>query len=81
MIENCGIIKMIFKRERLVSMKENCLQATESLLQFIRKSPTAFHAVESAEALLLSHGFVRLEEAADWKLMSGGKYFVTRNRS
>ena len=62
-------------------MKELARSTTEELLQFIRKSPTAFHAVEQTERLLQANGFVRLEEKDEWKLVLGEKYYVTRNAS
>lgn len=57
------------------------IEQTERLLDFIRKSPTAFHAVENAEKILTEKGFERLEEVDEWKIRPGGRYFVTRNLS
>lgn len=54
---------------------------TERLLDFIRKSPTAFHAVNSAATMLKDAGFTCLQEGAEWKLQAGGKYYLTRNQS
>ncbi|MBO4298311.1 MAG: M18 family aminopeptidase [Clostridia bacterium] len=51
------------------------------LLRFIRKSPTAFHAVESLTEDFSRAGFTRLQEREPWRLTPGGLYFVTRNRS
>ena len=51
------------------------------LLDFISKSPTAFHATESMAKELLEEGFVQLNEADEWELESGKRYFVTRNNS
>ena len=56
-------------------------QMTQELLSFIEKSPTAFHAVKEIADKLTKEGFVRLEECDEWNLISGGKYFVTRNQS
>ncbi len=55
--------------------------ATESLLSFIKKSPTAFHAVKTIGEMLDEAGFVRLEEAQEWTLEAGKGYYVTRNGS
>ncbi|VAW75663.1 Aspartyl aminopeptidase [hydrothermal vent metagenome] len=51
------------------------------LLDFIRRSPTPFHATENLRALLLDAGFDELKEADCWQTRAGGHYFVTRNNS
>lgn len=51
------------------------------LMAFIQQSPTPFHAVQSMSEQLQASGFVALQEAADWDLQPGGKYYVTRNGS
>lgn len=53
----------------------------QGLLEFLQASPTPFHAVSRANALLAEHGFVLLDEAADWGKLAPGKYSVTRNGS
>ena len=63
------------------NMDLNAREQTERLLDFIRRSPTAFHAAENAGAILREAGFEPLEEAARWDLRPGGRYFVTRNLS
>lgn len=55
--------------------------AAENLLQFIRKSPTAFHAVEQISERLEKSGYVRLDEGSQWNLLAGKDYYVTRNQS
>ena len=62
-------------------MTQENIRATEGLIDFIRKSPTAFHAVDTAAGMLEEAGFSRLNECDDWNLVRGGKYYVTRNRS
>ena len=57
------------------------MNLNEELLAFIDRSPTAFHAVESARTLLEEAGFVRLKEADAWQIKKGGRYYVTRNSS
>lgn len=53
----------------------------EKILELIDKSPTAFHVVENAKAILDSQGFTGLKESDVWNLAAGGKYYVTRNDS
>ena len=52
-----------------------------SLFEFIKKSPTAYHTVASVKERLVADGYVELSEGSSWKLCDGGKYFVTRNGS
>ncbi len=51
-----------------------------SMLHFIRKSPEAFHAVNTLASMLEEAGYVRLAEGG-WTLEQGGKYYVMRNGS
>ncbi|MDE6128400.1 MAG: M18 family aminopeptidase [Lachnospiraceae bacterium] len=60
---------------------KDCETRTEELLQFIGESPSVFHAVESIKKRLLSAGYAELKEAEEWRLLAGGRYFVTRNDS
>lgn len=53
----------------------------EELFTFITKSPTAFHAVDTMRKMLLEDGFEELMEGHRWKIVPGGKYYVTRNDS
>lgn len=53
----------------------------QGLFDFIEKSPTAFHAAGQICAMLEQAGFVRLSERQTWKLVAGGRYYVTRNDS
>lgn len=54
--------------------------ATE-LIQFIKTSPSAFHAVDTMKKEFLANGFTALAENERWNLKAGGQYFVTRNDS
>jgi aspartyl aminopeptidase len=54
---------------------------TLELADFIASSPTAFHAVASAVALLQKNGFQQLDEKEPWQTLPAGKYFVLRNDS
>ena len=51
------------------------------LLDFIARSPTAFHAVENTARALAEAGFVELYETEDWLLSPGARAFVRRNGS
>lgn len=53
----------------------------ERFLDFIQKSPSAFHAVKTLCAALDAGGYTPLCETAPWRLSPGGKYYVTRNGS
>ena len=51
------------------------------LLDFISRSPTAFHAVENAAKALADVGFSELFETESWTLGPGAKAFVRRGGS
>ena len=51
------------------------------MMDFIRQSPTAFHAVANLQEMLKGQGFRPLNECEPWKLVPGGSYYVTRNQS
>ena len=54
------------------------------LIDFIKNSPTPFHAVEIMAQILERHGFKQLDEADQWSINNGqqdGRYYVTRNDS
>ncbi len=53
----------------------------ENLLNFLRRSPTPFHAVENLGKILEEKGFKHLDESQSWDLSSSDGYFVTRNNS
>ena len=55
--------------------------AVKGLLEFIRKSPTAFHAVATAAEQLEQADFHCLHEGENWNLRAGEKYYLTRNQS
>ena len=56
-------------------------KTTEALLDFIKKSPTAFQATAEMEKKFAENGYQLLSEREHWKLQPGGKYIVTRNHS
>lgn len=51
------------------------------MMAFIQQSPTAFHAVANLRDMLEAQGFDLLSECEPWRLVPGGRYFVTRNQS
>ena len=53
----------------------------QQFLDFVRRSPSAFHAAQAVADVLDAHGFTRLREHQPWTIVPGGKYYVTRNRS
>lgn len=55
--------------------------SVSAFLDFIKASPSAFHAAASCCELLRENGFAELSEHAPFDVKPGGKYFVTRNRS
>lgn len=56
-------------------------QQVQNFQEFIRRSPSAFHAVENICQTLSQNGFQPLQERETWNIVPGGKYYVTRNRS
>lgn len=60
------------------------MQASEfldDLFTFIRTSPTAFHATQSALQLLGKEGFTLLDEQAPWGHLAPGAYMVERDQA
>jgi aspartyl aminopeptidase len=53
----------------------------EDLLRFLGAAPTPYHAVAELSLRLTRAGFQGLNEAEEWQLDSGGRYFVIRNGS
>ncbi|KAK9486092.1 aminopeptidase I zinc metalloprotease-domain-containing protein [Lipomyces starkeyi] len=50
-------------------------------LSFVNSSPSPYHVVENAKALLSNAGFLELKERDSWagKIEKGKMYFLTRN--
>lgn len=57
------------------------MNINNQLFDFLKKSPTAYHAVNSVKEMLLENGYTELFEGSSWKLSEGGKYFAVRNGS
>ncbi|MDE7213989.1 MAG: M18 family aminopeptidase [Anaeroplasmataceae bacterium] len=53
----------------------------KEFLEFIKDTPTAFHASFKFKENLKKEGFTELKENEAWKLSLGGKYFIGRNMS
>lgn len=52
-----------------------------SLLDYLQRSPTPFHATRELADRLSHAGFETLNESQSWQLQAGGRYLVTRNDS
>ena len=53
----------------------------DGLLEFLKQSPTPFHAVDNIHEILRAAGFVHLYEGDQWDISPGGSYYVIRNDS
>ena len=53
----------------------------DNLFDFIRRSPSAYHAVDTVAKALISHGFTELYEVDSWRLIDGEGYFIRRDGS
>lgn len=51
---------------------------TVDLLEFIRRSPTPYHAVDSAAQRLRAAGFALLDEESSWQQLRPGRYYLQR---
>ena len=50
----------------------------KSLLRFLDAAHSVYHATAGLTEELEKNGYVRLEEQKNWKLIPGGRYFLTR---
>lgn len=53
----------------------------KQFLDFIKSSPSSYHAVSTIEKMLDAVNFKRLYESQRWELKPNSKYYVTRNDS
>jgi len=53
----------------------------QDLGEFIKNSPTPFHATQNVLALFIDAGFEQLDEGKDWEITPNKGYVVTRNDS
>lgn len=57
------------------------MHSANDFIDFVKQSPTAFHAIDVLGRALEADGYERLNEFAPWRIAPGGRYYVTRNRS
>ena len=57
------------------------IESTQKLLDFIKKSPSCYHAVRNIREEFMENGCEVLTEGKKWDLKAGGSYVVTRNQS
>ena len=51
------------------------------VIDFIKNSPTAYHAIDTVAKRLVAEGYAELSENSVWELSAGGRYFTVRNGS
>jgi aspartyl aminopeptidase len=56
-------------------------ELNQGLIDFLKASPTPFHATAALAQRLQAAGFQPLDERAPWHTEAGGRYYVTRNDS
>lgn len=56
-------------------------ELNQGLIDFLKVSPTPFHATASLAQRLEAAGYIRLDERLSWEVAAGGRYYVTRNDS
>ncbi|MGM9948416.1 M18 family aminopeptidase [Floccifex sp.] len=59
----------------------NYIETSKELFDFIQKSPSMFHSIETIDSYLTKAGFTYLPEGKPWTIEKGGCYFTTRNHS
>lgn len=57
------------------------MKLVSELFDFIKKSPTAYHAAEACAQMLSSCGYTELTTVKASELKDGGKYFIRKNGS
>ncbi len=62
-------------------LNQETRKITEELFAFIKKSPSAFHVIDSIEEELKEAGFTKLDKSQEWDLEQGGKYYITMNQT
>ena len=62
-------------------MTNNTNQIAQDLLDYIKRSPTPFHATKNLVELFTENGFTALDEGESWSIKSNSAYVVTRNDS
>ena len=46
------------------------------LLNFIKNSPSCYHAIDNMKHILDKNGFCEVVEGKNWTIKEGGKYYV-----
>ena len=54
---------------------------TKDLKKFLDESPVGLYAAANIRGMLLENGYTECQEGSEWKLVTGGRYFVMRNGS
>ena len=57
------------------------MERISCLRNFLDRAHSVYHAVALLAETLKAEGYTQLSEADEWKLVSGGKYYVIRNGS
>ena len=60
---------------------KNEQEFAKNLIEFIDKSPSAFHATRNVEDILTKEGFKKINLQDKWNLEKEGKYYVVKNNS
>lgn len=56
-------------------------ELAKELIDFLYKSPTAWHNVDVVKEELNANGYIEVDEKNAWDIKAGGKYYVTKNMS
>ncbi len=67
--------------DNIMSNNTSSTSFNQGLCEFLDKSPTPFHAVNSMSEQLAQHDFIALNELDTWGSLDAGRYYVTRNDS
>ncbi|MDY0236262.1 MAG: M18 family aminopeptidase [Gudongella sp.] len=67
-----------FKKDDYMKNKQTF---AKSLIEFIDKSPTSFHATKNVEEELINSGFKKINLQDKWNLEKEGKYYIIKNNS
>jgi aspartyl aminopeptidase len=67
--------------DELRALRRAGIEQARALLAQIDASPTPYHAVQRATALLATSGFEPLDEASAWRLRPGDRRYVVRHGS
>lgn len=56
-------------------------EISKKIINWIEKSPSCFHAIQTMKDVLTAAGYKELKECEAWNIEKSGKYFTTRNGS